>query len=162
MVFIGDMGDIAHPRVPDDFIREVFSVLESRPDIDWQILSKRIDRLASLITSVPDHIWLGATTENQAMADARIPHLLAIDAAVRFLSVEPMLAPIQLDLNGIHWVIVGGESGLGRRPFEKVWAEDLRKQCRDAGVPFFFKQGSDRHPGRDNLLDGRTIQEWPA
>lgn len=107
------------------------------------------------------NVWLGVTAENQEMADRRIPILREIPAALRFVSVEPMLEPVRLDLMGIDWVICGGESGPKRRPFDLAWARDLRDQCQEAGVPFFYKQGSGLRPGEDHLLDGQVIQECP-
>ena len=161
MVFVVDMGDLFHHRVHDDFILRAFDVMADRSDIDFQVLTKRPERMASLIRSVPEHIWIGTTCENQQIADQRIPHLQSINASVRFLSVEPMLGPVTLDLVGIGWVICGGESGGKRRPFQKEWAIDLWRQCKAAGVPFFFKQGSHLYPGRDDLLDGESVKEWP-
>jgi protein gp37 len=134
----------------------------SKP-VDFQILSKRAKRMANLFqgTKLPANIWMGTTTENQSMADARIPELLKLDAPIRFLSIEPQLEPVTVDLSGISWVICGAESGAKRRPFHKQWASDLHEQCQQAGVPFFFKQGSHRYPGRDDLLDGQHIKQWP-
>jgi protein gp37 len=113
MCIVVDMGDLFHQLVPDEFILQTFEVMGKRQDVDFQVLTKRARRMAELFhgTKLPKNIWIGATAENQAMADARIPELLKVDAAVRFLSVEPMLEPITLDLSGIDWVICGGESG---------------------------------------------------
>lgn len=161
MAFVVDMGDLFHHLVPDEFIKKAVEVMAGRPDVDFQILTKRPERMAVLFSSVPDNVWIGATVENQEAADRRIPHLQKINASVRFLSVEPMLEPVHSDLAGIHWVICGGESGGNRRPFKKQWAHDLRDDCRRAGAAFYFKQGSHRHPGRDDDLDGEIIKEWP-
>lgn len=163
MVFVCDMGDLFHDLVPDHFILDVIRLSGERKGVDWQILTKRAQRMAGLLSSIelPANLWIGVTAENQAMAERRIPHLLAVKAAVRFLSVEPMLERMVVPLDGLHWVICGGESGSKRRPFNKEWAMDLYQQCRHRNVPFFFKQGSSRYPGRDETLDGRVIKEWP-
>lgn len=161
MAFVVDMGDLFHPRVPDDFILYAVRVMERRPDIDFQILTKRADRMAQLLCEVPDNIWCGVTAENQEMADQRIRDLCHLQARVRFLSCEPMLEKITPDLNGIHWVIVGGESGPGRRPFKEDWAKSLLELCKGAGTAFFYKQGSAMYPGRNDTLDGREWKEWP-
>lgn len=164
MCFVCDMGDIAHPNVPDDVITQALDMLGSRPDVDWQVLTKRAGRMAGLLdgSELPPNVWYGVTVENQRAADERLPLLRRVSAVVRFVSVEPMLGPVRLDLAGVHWVIIGGESGPKRRPFDKAWAGDLVAQCRAAGVAVLFKQGSAPEPGRDDLLDGRRVREWPA
>lgn len=161
MVFVVDMGDLFHPNVPDDFIKHAITAMGTRTDIDFQILTKRPERMATLLSEVPDNVWIGATLENQAAADQRLPHLLRVQAKVRFLTVEPMLEPMTLALDGIDWVICGGESGPNRRPFDKEWASHLRARCKMSGVPFFFKQGAGRYPGMDDQLEGMTLKEWP-
>jgi protein gp37 len=161
MVFLVDLGDLFHSNVPDGFITAAIDELGKRQDVVWQVLTKRAERMASLLRDVPENVWIGATAENQEMAERRLPHLLKVGAAVRFLSVEPMLEPMQLDLSGISWVICGGESGPGRRQFESAWAVSLHQQCQAADVPFFFKQGSHRYPGQEDLLDGKTVKQWP-
>jgi protein gp37 len=162
MIFVCDLGDLFHDNVPDDFIMGAIRGMGSRTDIDFQILTKRAERMAGLLTEVPDNVWVGITAENQDMAEKRLPHLLRIKAKVRFLSVEPMLESMTIPLDGIHWVICGAESGPGRRPFDKSWASSLYQQCQEHGVSFFFKQGSHFRPGRDDFLDGEQVKQWPA
>jgi len=163
MAFVVDYGDLFHPRVPDSFIRRAFAILSDNIWVDFQILTKRIERAAELLDGVrlPGNVWVGATCESQRWADVRLPYLRKIDAAVRFVSVEPMLEPVRLDLDGVQWVICGGESGPGRRPFDKRWADDLRRQCAAAGVAYFFKQGSAYSQGQDCTLGGREYKAWP-
>jgi len=140
---------------------------------DWhtfQVLTKRPERAAVLAPSLPwpSNVWLGVSVENQRWT-TRVDALRSIDASVRFLSCEPLLGPLDLDLTGIHWVIVGGESGPRARPMRPEWARDVRDQCLDAGVPFFFKQwGQHDETGKrmskkasGRLLDGRTWDEAP-
>ena len=166
-VFVNSMSDLLHEDVPDAFIRRVFAVMERTPQHIYQTLTKRAERLRPLgkaIPKWPDNMWMGVSVENDAWR-GRIDALReAREAAVRFLSLEPLLGPLPaLDLQGIDWVIVGGESGPGARPMEEKWALDLRDQCVAAGVAFFFKQwGGRRGPktgGRE--LDGRTWDEFP-
>ena len=165
MCFLVDMGDLFHEDVPNAFISRVLLRLMRRPDIDWQILTKRPARLAewlSRLTTI-EHIWAGVTVESQRWVNRRIYYLEHIRPGVRFVSVEPMLGPVDLTpwLGDLDWVICGGESGPNRRPFDKAWARGLCDQCHEAGVPFFFKQGSALRPGEDDLLDGERIKEWP-
>lgn len=140
---------------------------------DWhiyQVLTKRPARAARFFNQnadlfpegkVPNHIWIGTSVEDQNVV-YRVRHLRALPAAVRFLSCEPLLGPLQLELDGIHWVIVGGESGIDYRPLDLDWARSLREQCERAHVPFFFKQVGGRTPkARGRLLDGRTWDEMP-
>jgi protein gp37 len=165
MCFVVDMGDLFHPRVPEDFIMQALGIMGDRADVDWQVLTKRPERMAALWGDVrpwPGNVWAGVTAETQAMAAARIPHLARVPAPVRFVSVEPMLEPVILDLGGLAWVICGGESGPGRRPFDVAWARGLGDRCDAAGVPFFYKQGSARYPGRDCILDGAERKAWPT
>jgi protein gp37 len=162
MVFVCDMGDLFHHNVQDEFILRAINAMRNRDDIDFQILTKRVERMASLLTDVPENVWVGVTAENQEMANRRIPHLLKIKAKIRFLSVEPMLERMELNLSGIHWVICGAESGPKRRPFDKSWASELWEQCQAVDVPFFFKQGSHIYPGRDDLLNGEHVKQWPS
>lgn len=183
MCFVCDTGDLFHPDVPNDFIASALDVMASRDDVDWQVLTKRPERFHDVlwfmddcwlgdsaynvtreVIGPPPNIWLGVSVENQARADERIPLLLQVPAAVRFLSVEPMLEPIDLNpwLPKLDWVICGGESGPRRRAFDVTWALHLEAQCRGAGIPFLYKQGSALKPGQDNELPGRGIvQEWP-
>jgi protein gp37 len=164
MVFVVDMGDLFHEAVPDALVMQALDVFRARSDVDWQILTKRVDRLVSMWGGVvlPFNVWVGVTAENQRRADERLPLLCQVPAAVRFVSVEPMLEPVLLDLTGIAWVICGGESGGHRRSFDKAWAAALWEQCRAAGIPFFFKQGSAGDPGHDDLLGGQRIKQWPV
>jgi protein gp37 len=160
--FVCDTGDLFHEAVSFGLIAEALYFMGIRSDVNWAILTKRPDNIPSDIVW-PDNVWLGVTAENQARADERIPLLLATSAKVRFVSVEPMLEHMNLGeyLDGLSWVIAGAESGPHRRPFHKPWASALYAECLDAGVPFFFKQGSTLRPGSDATLGGHVIQEWP-
>jgi protein gp37 len=180
-VFVNSMSDLFHPDVPVDFIADVWAVMQATPQHTYQILTKRPQRMARVVANNIEwnplpNVWLGTSVENQRYADLRIPHLLATPAAVRFLSIEPLLGSVNLhdvfapldiharwSLHDIDWCIVGGESGRGARPMDPEWARSLRDQCEAAAVPFFFKQWGGRTPkagGRD--LDGRTWSEYPA
>lgn len=170
-VFVNSMGDLFHVDVPDDVIRTVFEVMLAANAHVYQVLTKRPARMARFIDrnlelfpagSVPEHIWLGTSIESQAVA-YRADHLRRVPASVRFLSCEPLLGEVQLNLSGIHWVIAGGESGIQHRPLDLNWARALRDSCLAQGVPFFFKQLGGRTPkagGRS--LDGRTWSEYPT
>jgi protein gp37 len=164
-VFVNSMSDLFHEAVPDEYIRRVFDVMSQAVWHTFQILTKRSDRLAVLAPDLPwpPNVWQGVSVEN-AQYTSRIADLQTVPAAVRFLSVEPLLGAIpQLPLDGIHWVIVGGESGGGRRPMEAAWARDIRDQCAHAGVAFFFKQWGGRTPkAGGRLLDDRTWDETPV
>ena len=163
-VFVNSMSDLFHDDVPTRFIAKVFDVMLSTPQHTYQVLTKRSRRLLRVRQELewPRNVWMGVSIENDRYA-FRADHLRAVPAAVRFLSVEPMLGPIaSLDLNGIDWVIVGGESGPGARPIRPEWVTNIRDRCRDQGVAFFFKQWGGRTPkagGRE--LDGRTWDELP-
>ena len=163
-VFVNSMSDLFHEAVPDEYIRRVFDVMSEADWHTFQILTKRSDRLAALAPDLPWplNVWQGVSVEN-ARYTWRIADLQTVPAAVRFLSVEPLLGAIpQLPLEGIHWVIVGGESGGGRRPMAAAWAREIRDQCAHAGVAFFFKQWGGRTPkAGGRLLDGRTWDETP-
>ncbi len=154
------MSDLFHRFIPDDYLVQVWRTML---DADWhtyQVLTKRPYRMehaiARLQLPLPPHIWLGVSAENQRMADSRIPPLLELPSAVRWVSCEPLLGPLDLGryLHRLQWVVVGGESGPGRRPMDYEWARSLRDQCADAGVAFFYKQGNGLRPGADDLLDG--------
>lgn len=204
LAFVCDMGDLFHPAVPDSFIQEAFTVMRERTDVDWQILTKRPDRILEAIEDpIPSNVWLGVTVGCQESL-WRLGVLLDIPASILFVSVEPGLEALDLrrylhelfctnhcdwrgsyedtELDGdeivcpkchadalmdpeqeyrLDWVICGGESGPRRRHFEPAWACDLRAQCQDARVPFFYKQGSALRPGQDCLLDGREWKEFP-
>ena len=144
MVFVCSMGDLFHDDVPDDFIHRVFATIGQCPQHTFIILTKRPKRMKAFIEDYyayesPTNVWLGVTTENQEMADRRIPILLQIPAVVRFVSVEPMLGPVDLarGCEKIDWVICGGETGPNARPMHPDWVRSLRDQCQSAGVPFF-------------------------
>jgi protein gp37 len=161
-IFVNSMSDLFHEDVPEDYIRQTFNVMEQAYGHIFQVLTKRAERLAALSLRLrwPSNIWQGVSVEN---ADYvwRIAELRKVPAAVRFLSVEPLLGPIpHLPLDGISWVIVGGESGSGHRPLKAEWVRDVRDQCTRAGVAFFFKQWGGRTPkAGGRLLDG---VEWSA
>jgi protein gp37 len=164
MFFVNSMSDLFHPDVPDDFIRSVFAVIAECPQHTFQVLTKRSERLAQLAHHLawPQNLWMGVSVEDARVTN-RIDHLRAVPAAVRFLSLEPLIGPLEdLDLDGMHWVIVGGESGPGARPMKASWVKSIRRQCRTARVPFFFKQWGGvfkKHSGRE--LEGRTYDEFP-
>jgi len=164
-IFVNSMSDLFHDAVPADFVREVFDTMAAAHWHQFQVLTKRARRLPKVAGGLewPSNIWLGVSVESQEYA-WRANHLRGVPAAVRFLSVEPLVGPVQtLDLDGIDWVIVGGESGPGARPMEPRWARAIRDQCVAESVPFFFKQwgGVNKHrTGR--VLDGRTWDEFPV
>jgi len=163
-VFVNSMSDLFHEDVPESFIEGVFATMATARWHQFQILTKRSARLREVAPRLrwPSNVWQGVSVESASYV-SRVRDLQAVPAAVRFLSVEPLLGAIPvLPLDGIAWVIVGGESGPGRRPVDPAWVRDLRDQCVAAGVPFFFKQWGGRTPkanGRE--LDGRTWDEMP-
>ena len=165
LVFVNSMSDLFHEGVPVSFIQRVFQVMTDCPRHTFQILTKRPEIAAEHASQLswPKNVWLGTSIEN-ATAIVRIRHLRSIPAAIRFLSVEPLLEPIpRLPLTGIDWVIVGGESGPGCRPMEPQWVRDIRDRCVAHGVPFFFKQWggvNKKKTGRE--LDGRFWNELPS
>jgi protein gp37 len=164
-IFVNSMSDLFHKDVPLAFIQRVFEVMNRCPQHQFQILTKRAARLAQVASQLQwtPNIWMGVSVEDQKRAQ-RAKLLAQVPACVRFLSVEPLLGPIPaLPLDGIHWVIVGGESGPGARPMKAEWVEDILRQCRGHDVAFFFKQwgGIQKHrTGR--LLRGRTYEEMPS
>jgi protein gp37 len=164
-IFVNSMSDLFHKDVPADFIQQVFATMRQASWHRFQILTKRSDRLAELGPTIdwPANVWMGVSVESADYA-FRIDHLRGVGAAVRFLSIEPLLGPIpHLDLERIHWVIVGGESGPGARPMRAEWVIEIRDQCRRVGVPFFFKQwGSVNKKKTGRELEGRTWDEMPA
>ena len=164
LVFVNSMSDLFHPEVPFEFIQEVFTVMGETPRHTYQILTKRSRRLASLGSELdwPSNVWMGVSVETSRYA-FRIDHLRNVPANVRFISAEPLLGPLpSLDLSGIHWLIVGGESGPKARCMEKDWALDLRDQCSAAAVAFFFKQWGGLHSkSGGRLLDGGVYDEMP-
>lgn len=190
MAFVCDTGDLFHEEVPYAFQYNALFTMRARSDVTWIVLTKRPERMREMLKDkqpLPSNVWLGVTAENQRRADERIPILLDTPAAVRFVSVEPMLEHIDLSyckyheysptyctqctghehlchgwLDGIDWVICGAESGPKRRPFDVSWALNLYEQCREAGVPFFAKQDSDLRPGKPLVLPGHgVVHEWP-
>lgn len=163
-VFVNSMSDLFHEQVPVEFISRVFQTMNDCPQHSFQILTKRSGRLLELARSIKwtSNIWMGVTVESSSYV-WRIHDLKKTPAQIRFLSVEPLLTAIPaLPLEGIHWVIVGGESGPGAREMRKGWVEGILKQCRDAKVPFFFKQwGGVRKDLTGRELNGRTYAEFP-
>lgn len=164
-VFVNSMSDLFHEDVPAEFIHRVFDVMVAAPLQTFQILTKRPDRLLELAPQLPwpANVWMGVSVESLKYT-WRIDRLRRVPAAVRFLSLEPLLEPLpNLDLGGIGWAIAGGESGPRARPMRQEWVREIRDQCQRAGIPFFFKQWggiSKKRTGR--LLDGRTYDEMPA
>jgi protein gp37 len=163
-IFVNSMSDLFHEAIPERYIQQVFEVMSQAYWHNFQILTKRSERLAALAPRLPwpPNVWQGVSVEN-AQYTWRVTHLRRVPAMVRFFSVEPLLGPISaLPLEGIHWVIAGGESGGGRREMAPDWARQIRDQCQAAGVPFFFKQWGGRTPkSNGRLLDGRTWDEMP-
>lgn len=162
-VFVNSMSDLWHARVPADFIQRVFEVMLDTPQHTYQVLTKRPRRLARMAPNLPwpRNVWVGVSVEAQDQI-WRVDELRTVPAAVRFISAEPLLGPCELDLDGIAWVIVGGESGPRHRPMDEQWARDLRDQCEAAGTAFFFKQWGGVHAktgGRE--LDGQTWDTMP-
>ena len=164
-IFVNSMSDLFHVDVPDEFIAQVFDVMTRAHWHRYQILTKRPERVAKLNSKLPwpSQIWMGASIESQDYIQ-RIDWLRETDAAIKFLSLEPLLGPLpNLDLDGIDWVIVGGESGPGARPMQSDWARDIRDQCQAAGVLFHFKQwGGVFKKRHGRILDGRTWDEMPG
>jgi protein gp37 len=164
LVFVNSMSDLFHPDVPDDFIFKIFEVMTQAHIHTFQVLTKRPQRARYLIAgrAVPDNVWFGTSIENDSYT-FRADHLRAIPAKTRFLSLEPLLGPLpSLNLRGIGWVIVGGESGPDHRPIEVEWVRDLRDRSVDAGVPFFFKQWGGRTARSGGCeLDGEYWKQMP-
>lgn len=164
MYFVNSMSDLFQDGVPEEFIDRVMDVMRATPQHTYQILTKRSDNMRRYFASreVPKNAWLGVSVEDKKYGKPRISDLVAIRAKTRFLSIEPLLEDVgRLRLKGIHWVIVGGESGAGARPMKEQWVVNIRNQCLDAGVDFFFKQwgawGADgRH--RNKKANGRQLQ----
>jgi protein gp37 len=170
MIFVNSMSDLFHDGVPDEYIEAVANVMVKANWHTYQVLTKRSARMASLLKSrlkfaaKAEHIWWGVSVENRQYGFPRIDDLRESPAAVRFLSIEPLLEGVgRIRLEDIHWVIVGGESGYGARPLKKEWVTSIRDQCAEAGVPFFFKQwGGVRKKSAGRALDGRTYNGFPA
>ncbi len=169
MIFVNSMSDLFHKDVPDSYVEAVAHVMEKANWHTYQVLTKRSSRLRDMLKTELQfaaglrHIWWGVSVEDRAHGLVRIKHLQQAPAAVRFLSIEPLLEDLdEVDLEGIHWVIVGGESGAGARPMQKDWVLSIRDQCERARVPFFFKQwGGVRKSKAGRTLDGRTYDERP-
>jgi protein gp37 len=169
MIFVNSMSDLFHKKVPRKFIDQVFDTMEAADWHIFQVLTKRSSLMQAYLReryakrNPPSHIWLGVSVEN-GDSKSRVVHLGASPAAVRFLSVEPLIGSVgALDLTGIHWVIAGGESGPGARPMHIEWARELRDLCAAQGVAFFFKQwGGIRPKSGGRSLDGREWNELPA
>ena len=191
-VFVNSMSDLFHDHVPDDFIARVWAVMADTPRHTYQVLTKRPERMRAWVRRwAPDplpNVWLGTSVEQQRWVAPRIGALVETPAAIRFLSCEPLLGPLDLSafapfsgecycqdradgcrpqampgcpVPGIAWVIAGGESGPGARPMDPAWARSLRDQCHASGVAFFFKQWGGPRPGGPAELDGRPSHEWP-
>jgi len=158
------MSDLFHESVPVEYIAQIFEVMNQCPQHTFQILTKRSQRVMELADRFlwTDNIWMGVSVENRDV-QFRVEHLQSVPAKVRFLSCEPLLGPLNdLPLDGIKWVIVGGESGPGARPMEREWVESILAQCRSHNVPFFFKQwGGVRKDLTGRLLHGKTYSEMP-
>lgn len=163
-IFVNSMSDLFHKDVPLDFISKIFDVMYRASHHRFQILTKRSGRLMKLSSKLtwPENVWMGVTVEN-ADCSFRTDDLRNTEAAIKFISFEPLLGPIpNIDFKGIDWVIVGGESGPKARPMKSEWAIDIRDQCLSTGVPFFFKQwGGVNRNKTGRLLDGRTWDEMP-
>lgn len=164
VIFVNSMSDLFHKDVPVEFILKVFDVMRRASWHTFQVLTKRSDRLLRMNDQIewPANVWMGVSVENNSYT-FRIDHLRETNACIKFLSLEPLLGPLpNLKLRGIDWVIVGGESGPGARPIEEEWVIDIRDQCRETHVPFFFKQwggACKKRAGR--ILRGRTWDQMP-
>jgi protein gp37 len=173
MIFVNSMSDLFHADVPDAFVRGIFEVMLEVDRHIYQVLTKRPTRAVRFFRmnrdlfpagEIPRHIWMGTSVESQEV-DYRIAHLRGLPAAVRFLSCEPLIAPLDLDgkLDGLHWVIAGGESGIGYRPMDPAWPAAIQAACEEQSVAFFFKQWGGRTPkaGGRTLLE-RTWDDMPS
>ena len=168
MIFVNSMSDLFHKGIPRAYVSSVFDTMEQANWHTYQVLTKRSSLLQTFLNdrykdrAAPAHIWFGVSVENE-QAKSRITHLQRSNAAIRFLSIEPLIAPVgKLCLDKIHWVIVGGESGPRSRPMKPEWALDIRNQCVAARVSFFFKQWGGRSPkSGGRMLDGRTWNQFP-
>jgi protein gp37 len=164
MVFVNSMSDPFHENVPLDFIQEMFAVMNACRMHTFQVLTKRPERAAAISKKLKwtPNIWIGTSVESEDVLE-RVDHLRAVGSHIRFLSCEPLLGPLSsLDLTGINWVIVGGESGPGARPIEADWVREIQRRCRDEAVPFFFKQwGGVNKKKAGRMLDGRSYGDMP-
>jgi protein gp37 len=169
MIFVNSMSDLFHKEIPKSYISMVFDTMEKADWHTYQVLTKRSSLLRNFINEryrdakAPPHMWFGVSVES-AQAASRIGHLRQANAAIRFLSIEPLIGPLtRLDLCGIDWVIVGGESGPGARPIDSRWVLDIRDQCLKADVAFFFKQWGGKSPkAGGRLLQGREWNQFPS
>lgn len=163
-IFVNSMSDLFHAGIPEDFIRAIFSTMEKADWHQYQVLTKRPQRMAKLSPTLPwpKHIWAGVSVESNEFA-WRADFLRRVPAALRFISAEPLLGPVdQLDLKGIDWVITGGESGPGFRPCDPDWVREVRDRCVSEEVAYFHKQWGGRNPkAGGRVLDGRTWDEFP-
>lgn len=171
--FVNSMSDVFHEKVPFDYIDRIFATIRQTPQHTYQILTKRAARMAKYFATreVPPNAWLGVSVEDRKYGLPRIDYLRTVKAEVRFLSIEPLLDTLgEFNLRGIHWVIVGGESGPKARPMQAEWIEEVRLQCEDNDIAFFFKQwggwGADgkKRAKKENgrVLNGRIFDEMPA
>jgi len=164
IVFVTSMGDLLHPDVPEDFVMRVFEVMRSCDRHVFQLLSKRPERMADLSAGFdwPGNVWAGTSIENRSVYH-RLEFLRKVDAVTRFISFEPLLSDVSdVDLTGIHWAAVGGESGSDARPMKIEWVRALRDRCVDDGIAFYFKQwGGEHHSSGGRLLDGKIWDEMP-
>lgn len=165
LIFVNSMSDLFHEEVPFHFIEAIFSTMKKASWHTFQVLTKRAENLSTLASHLnwPPNVWMGVTVESHEFV-SRIDHLRYIPAAIRFLSLEPLLSPISnINLQNIDWVIVGGESGPGSRPIEVSWVESIHEQCTMANVPFFFKQwGGINKKKNGRLLHGKIYSELPC
>lgn len=165
MIFVNSMSDLFHEDVPKEYIYKVIGVMRTANWHTFQVLTKRSERLFQFSASFiwPDNVWIGVSVENHNYM-YRIDHLKSVNASIKFLSLEPLLGPLpDLELTGIDWVIVGGESGPGARPIDEKWILDIRDHCLHSNVPFFFKQwGGVRKSKQGRLLQGRTWNMLPV
>ncbi len=169
--FVNSMSDLFHSDVPEGFIERVLEVIRQTPQHTYQVLTKRAERLPVYFArrECPDNLWLGVSVEDQKYGLPRIDQLRTVPARIRFISAEPLLEDLgQIDLAGIHWVIVGGETGPKARPMRKAWVQNLQRQAAASGTAFFFKQwgrwgedGQQPHI-RSNQIDGRIYREYPT
>ncbi len=164
VIFVNSMSDLFHKNVPLEYIQRVFDVMNQCPQHQFQVLTKRPERLSKLADKLiwTPNIWMGTSVEDARVID-RISHLKEVPATIRFLSLEPLLGPLpRLPLKNIHWVIVGGESGPGARPMKKAWVENIQNQCQKTNTPFFFKQwGGVNKKRTGRLLHGKKWDEVP-
>jgi protein gp37 len=165
-IFVNSMSDLFQDGVPEEVIASIWSVMAKAHWHTYQILTKRPERMREVVANLNNrlsNVWLGTSVESASYLD-RLDVLRSAPAHVRFVSFEPLLGPVApVNLDGIHWAIVGGESGPGSRPIDQQWVQSIQATCRDQGVAFFFKQwGGTRKGKAGRLLDGRTWDEYPA